>query len=215
MGTLNDLVRGRRQGMPLIRNREIVRQILSGVAHLHAEQIIHRDLNSFNILVSFSSGTVGELIKLTDFGMSRIVRENCHSVARTVMGNGYSIVLGPCGTEDWMAPEISNNQQNYTNKIDIFSSGCVIGFIFLKGIHPFSPNPQSRIQNNQPMTLLPEQLNDDDRVAFDLIQSMFSAEPSSRPSAAQVLQHEYFQRCSDTWMTSSHQSLPSREQVIS
>ena len=74
MGTLNDLVRGRRQGMPLIRNREIVRQILSGVAHLHAEQIIHRDLNSFNILVSFSSGTVGELIKLTDFGMSSIVR---------------------------------------------------------------------------------------------------------------------------------------------
>ena len=87
-------------------------------------------------------------------------------------------------------------------------------FYSIQGIHPLSPNAQSRIQNKQPMTLLPEQLNGDDRIAFDLIQSMLSAEPSRRPSAAQVLQHGYFQRCSDTWMTSSHQSLPSREQVI-
>ena len=42
------------------------------------------------------------------------------------------------------------------------------------------------------MTLSVDQLNEDDRLAFDLIQSMLNSDPDERPTAAQVLKHEYF-----------------------
>ncbi len=42
-------------------------QILSGVAYLHANSVMHRDLKPQNVLVDRATGHV----KLTDFGLAR------------------------------------------------------------------------------------------------------------------------------------------------
>ena len=49
-----------------------------------------------------------------------------------------------------------------------------------------------RIWKGDPMTLTVDQLKEDDRSAFDLIKKMLNPKPKKRPSANQVLQHEYF-----------------------
>ena len=47
-----------------------LRQILSGLSHLHDNNVIHRDLKCANILVS-SEG----IVKLSDFGASRRIQD--------------------------------------------------------------------------------------------------------------------------------------------
>ena len=189
---MTDLVKGRYTGPPFIAsNCEILRQIISGVAHLHELNIIHRDINPNNILISFPSGTSDGKMKLADFGLSRIVPENQKRLNRTKLRAGYSYRFGPCGTMGWMAPEISNNEENYTDKIDIFSSGLVFGFTLGKGVHPFGDDdPQSSINKNM-LVLTAEQLNGD-LIAFELIRLMLSPEPDKRLTATEILKHNYF-----------------------
>lgn len=177
---MEDLVKGKPGPSFNGNNCEILRQIILGLEHLHAKGFIHRDLNPRNIFVSFPSGTVDAMIKLADFGISRSIPENKEYLKRTVSGSEYSVAFGPCGTEGWMAPEIKNNATNYTNKIDIYSSALVFGFTLCKGFHPFSG------------TLTVEQLRDEDRIVYELIQRMLDEEPKKRPSAKDILKHKYF-----------------------
>lgn len=51
--------------------RLYTRQILEGVAYLHKNGVIHRDLKGANILID-SDGTV----KLTDFGTSKLIDQD-------------------------------------------------------------------------------------------------------------------------------------------
>jgi len=53
---------------------EILRQMAEGIAALHASGIVHRDLKPSNVLVSDPESDV-PLVKITDFGISRIVVE--------------------------------------------------------------------------------------------------------------------------------------------
>ncbi|KAG4962433.1 hypothetical protein JHK84_039529 [Glycine max] len=65
------------------------RHILSGLAYLHSNKTIHRDIKGANLLVN-ESGTV----KLADFGLAKIL-----------MGNSYDLSFK--GSPYWMAPEPS------------------------------------------------------------------------------------------------------------
>ena len=189
---MTDLVKGRYTGPPFIAsNCEILRQIISGVAHLHELKITHRDINPNNILISFPSGASDGKKKLANFGLSRIVPDNQKHLNRSKLRSGYSYRFGPCGTRGWMAPEMSKNEENYTDKIDIFSSGLVFGFTLCEGVHPFGDDdPQSSINKNM-LVLTAEQLNGD-HIAFELIQLMLSPELKERPSATEILKHDYF-----------------------
>lgn len=47
--------------------QSVIYQILSGIAYLHANSILHRDIKPQNVLVEYSTST----IKITDFGLAR------------------------------------------------------------------------------------------------------------------------------------------------
>eukprot|EP01103_Thecamoeba_quadrilineata_P019148 TRINITY_DN7637_c0_g1_i1.p1 TRINITY_DN7637_c0_g1~~TRINITY_DN7637_c0_g1_i1.p1 ORF type:complete len:453 (-),score=97.92 TRINITY_DN7637_c0_g1_i1:9-1367(-) len=87
------------------------RQILTGLEHLHSNQIMHRDVKGGNVLVDHS-GTV----KLADFGASR-------KLEGIISGNGVEKSLK--GTVYWMAPEVIK-QQDYGYEADIWSVGCTV-----------------------------------------------------------------------------------------
>lgn len=53
---------------------EFMRQISSGLSHLHGLSIIHRDLKPSNILMTIRSSSA--TLKITDFGFSRMVGED-------------------------------------------------------------------------------------------------------------------------------------------
>jgi mitogen-activated protein kinase kinase kinase len=90
----------------------LTRQTLSGLAYLHNEGILHRDLKADNILLDLD-GTC----KISDFGISK--------KSDNIYGNDASNNMQ--GSVFWMAPEVVRSQgQGYSAKVDIWSLGCVV-----------------------------------------------------------------------------------------
>ncbi|XP_076088836.1 mitogen-activated protein kinase kinase kinase 2-like isoform X2 [Mytilus galloprovincialis] len=90
--------------------RKYTRQVLEGLAFLHKNVIVHRDIKAANILRD-SEGNV----KLGDFGSSKRLQTICSITGlKTVVGTPY-----------WMAPEVINGE-GYGRKADIWSLGCTI-----------------------------------------------------------------------------------------
>jgi mitogen-activated protein kinase kinase kinase len=108
-------------GESLIAN--FVRQILKGLAFLHSQDIIHRDIKGANILVDHQGS-----VKISDFGISKRVE------ASTLSGKKAGQRVSLQGSIFWMAPEVVK-QTAYTRKADIWSLGCLI-VEMLTGTHP-------------------------------------------------------------------------------
>lgn len=89
----------------------LTRQTLAGLAYLHREGILHRDLKADNILLDLD-GTC----KISDFGISK--------KTDNIYGNDASNSMQ--GSVFWMAPEVVKNKDGYSAKVDIWSLGCVV-----------------------------------------------------------------------------------------
>mmetsp|Transcript_88039 Transcript_88039/g.107832 ORF Transcript_88039/g.107832 Transcript_88039/m.107832 type:complete len:268 (-) Transcript_88039:410-1213(-) len=104
--------------------RTYFNQLCHAVITCHEYGIIHRDIKPQNILLGYNYE-----LKLTDFGLSKILNEN-------EIYNGTPIMNTYVGTMGYQAPEIIEGQI-YTNKVDIFSIGVVL-FMFIAGHPPFN-----------------------------------------------------------------------------
>lgn len=117
-------------------------QILAGVAYLHLNKVIHRDLKGNNIMLMPTG-----VIKLIDFGCAR--RLNCPNHTAS---NSGDVIKSVHGTPYWMAPEVHTvssveirsrlfltvnfslvystsqviNDTGYGRKSDIWSVGCTV-----------------------------------------------------------------------------------------
>ncbi|XP_077060669.1 cyclin-dependent kinase 4 [Siphateles boraxobius] len=98
-------------GLPIHQIRDLMQQLLCGLAFLHSNRVLHRDLKPENILVT-SRGQV----KLADFGLARIY--SCH------------MVLTPVVVTLWYrCPEVLL-QTTYATPVDIWSTGCIFAEMF-------------------------------------------------------------------------------------
>lgn len=103
--------------------KSLTQQTLSGLAYLHDQGILHRDLKADNILLDLD-GTG----KISDFGISK--------KTDNIYGNDASNSMQ--GSVFWMAPEVVQSQgQGYSAKVDIWSLGCVVLEMFA-GRRPWS-----------------------------------------------------------------------------
>jgi mitogen-activated protein kinase kinase kinase len=103
--------------------KSLNRQVLCGLAYLHDQGILHRDLKADNILLDLD-GTC----KISDFGISK----------KTDNIYGNDVTNSMQGSVFWMAPEVVQSQgQGYSAKVDIWSLGCVVLEMFA-GRRPWS-----------------------------------------------------------------------------
>mmetsp|Transcript_10553 Transcript_10553/g.20863 ORF Transcript_10553/g.20863 Transcript_10553/m.20863 type:complete len:530 (-) Transcript_10553:1157-2746(-) len=90
-------------------------QLLAGVAYLHENWVIHRDLKTANILYT----NKGQL-KICDFGLARLYSSFPREYTQLVVTLWYR------------APELLLGERMYSTPVDIWSVGCIMGELLLK-----------------------------------------------------------------------------------
>ncbi|QRV97620.1 cyclin-dependent kinase [Ceratobasidium sp. AG-Ba] len=183
--------------------KTLLRQLISAVAHCHANWVLHRDLKTSNLLMN----NRGQ-IKVADFGLARTFGDPLGDMTQLVVTLWYR------------APELLLGEAAYSTAVDMWSVGCIFGELLLheplfqaKGEmellsmifkllgHPdetswpgFSKLPLARTVNisaGWPSTLR-TRFPHLTRAGLDLLSSLLAYDPSQRISAEDALNHPYF-----------------------
>eukprot|EP01100_Stratorugosa_tubuloviscum_P008652 TRINITY_DN35_c0_g2_i1.p1 TRINITY_DN35_c0_g2~~TRINITY_DN35_c0_g2_i1.p1 ORF type:complete len:1183 (-),score=602.26 TRINITY_DN35_c0_g2_i1:62-3610(-) len=159
----------------------ISRETLKGLAYMHEQQIIHRDIKGGNVLLT-SKGEV----KLVDFGVSFQCANNKR--AKTFIGTPY-----------WMAPEVIESKTSmkpYDYKADVWSVGIMAIELAetnppLSEIHPMKALFQIPIRES-PKLQRPSKWS---KEFNDFISKCLIKEPAKRPSCTEALKLPFVANC--------------------
>ena len=102
----------------------VLQDVAIGMAHIHTEKILHRDIAARNVLLATSNEVL--IAKVTDFGLGKIFAEN-HNVNSTAL-------VGPVR---WMAPE-TLKERIWSFKSDTWSFGVLCWEVMHAGKQPFA-----------------------------------------------------------------------------
>ncbi|KAL6548564.1 eukaryotic translation initiation factor 2-alpha kinase [Orobanche gracilis] len=164
----------------------LFRQIVEGLAHIHGQGIIHRDLTPNNIFFDARND-----IKIGDFGLAKFLKlEQLDQDVDATETIGVSIDgTGQVGTYFYTAPEIEQGWPKINEKADMYS----LGVVFFELWHPFDTAMERhvvlsdlKLKGELPsgwVTEYPEQAS--------LLRCLMSASPSDRSSAAELLKHAF------------------------
>lgn len=153
-----------------------VRQILSGLAYLHNQGIIHRDIKCENIFINQKTGDV----VIGDLGLSRI--DNHEGRSMTMVG-----------TVPFMAPEqLDLDDRQYDTKVDIYALGMsVIEMITTEypydEVNNIALVIRNIMENRLPNAFL--RIIESDVKIF--ITMLLTRNPTERPSATDLLNDEW------------------------
>ncbi|KAL0209076.1 hypothetical protein P9112_011663 [Eukaryota sp. TZLM1-RC] len=199
---LYQLLRNRDKPFPESKIRNIMYQVLQGLAHCHKHGFFHRDMKPENLLVS------KDTVKLADFGLAREIRSR----------PPYTEYVS---TRWYRAPEVLLRSMSYNSPLDIWACGPIMAELYL--LRPLFPGTSEVDQIYKICSVLgvptastwPEGLrlasamnfkfpsikatplssiiSNASPEALQLMNDLMHYDPQKRPTAAQALQYPYFQ----------------------
>ncbi|EEY58504.1 ribosomal protein S6 kinase alpha-5, putative [Phytophthora infestans T30-4] len=175
-GSLRQVLR-RRGRFSIKRARFYLAEILLAIAHLHASNILYRDLKLENIVIT-ADGNVA----CTDFGLSK---EEMDDNERT------SSFVGTC---EYLAPELIM-KEGYGKAVDWWALG-ILAYEMIQGDSPFRHNVPTILFDK----ILKEEPEFSDRFtpeAQDLIMKLLTKDPENRlgcgpDGVEEIKQHPFF-----------------------
>ncbi|XP_059497051.1 serine/threonine-protein kinase MAK-like [Stegostoma tigrinum] len=200
---LYQLMKNRNKLFPESAIRNIMYQIIHGLAFIHKHGFFHRDMKPENLLCMGP-----EFVKIGDFGLAREIRSR----------PPYTDYVS---TRWYRAPEVLFRSSVYSSPIDIWAVGCIMAELYtLRPLFPGTSEVDEIFKicqvlgtpkkNDWPegyqlsaamnfrfpqcipthlKTLIPNASNE----AVELMKDMLHWDPKKRPNASQALHYPYFQ----------------------
>lgn len=171
-GSLHHLLHVRKLQLPLLHCTNMCLQLAEGVVYLHSQNpiVVHRDLKSLNVVLDLSLN-----LKLCDFGLT----ESMERTHITKKNNG--------GSPRYMAPELFDSKSKITEKVDIWSMGCIFteingGPLPYEGINTLAELTRAMLVNRRTPVIPPTI----PAVLQAVISGCYQFDGRFRPSARQV-----------------------------
>ncbi|XP_019389846.1 PREDICTED: cyclin-dependent kinase-like 2 [Crocodylus porosus] len=193
-------------GLDYSRVRKYLFQIIKGIGFCHSHNIIHRDIKPENILVSQSG-----VVKLCDFGFARTL---------AAPGEAYTDYVA---TRWYRAPELLVGDLKYGKAVDVWAIGCLVtemltgeplfpgdsdidqlyhimkclGNLTLRHQELFYKNPLfagvrlPEVKEVEPLARRYPKLS---TAILDLAKKCLQIDPDKRPSCAELLQCDFFNK---------------------
>ena len=151
--------------------------ILRGLHYIHQKGVVHMDMKPANLMIKpVVNPNEYPLVKIADFGLSRILDENA-SVE----------IEKKCGTDKFIAPEVKDGAR-VTTAVDMWCYGLILHLLTV-GFLPYA----LKWTPGQPLKFTPRYWKKYDNTGLtNLIERCLVLDPSMRITAGQALSHEWF-----------------------
>ena len=150
---------------------ELVRQVLSGLAHAHELGIVHRDIKPANVMITERTG-MGEQVRILDFGLAKPALDSTKLTAGIVVG-----------TPNYMAPEQIKGGA-IDGRTDLYAVGVML-FELLTGHKPFTADDPLAVVRKHLNTEPPTLANMASGVSFGALEDVVAKALAKQP------QHRY------------------------
>eukprot|EP00803_Ostreobium_quekettii_P002495 evm.model.scf_34EXC.1 EVM.evm.TU.scf_34EXC.1 scf_34EXC:10044-17158(+) len=160
----------------------LIRDVIEGVAYLHAHGVVHRDLKLENLLLIDES--LESKVKIADFGLSKF------------FGKDETVLATMCGSPEYVAPEVLGVDEfsdHYTPAVDMWSIGVVL-YAMMCCYTPFYDDNQTQMYRNITLGRWNKEDPNWKRLSpqlKDLITRLLKVDQNARLTAERALDHPW------------------------
>ncbi|XP_078042063.1 eukaryotic translation initiation factor 2 alpha kinase Gcn2 isoform X2 [Augochlora pura] len=180
----------------------LFREIVEGLAHIHQQGMIHRDLKPVNIFLDSN-----DHVKIGDFGLattnifSTFVQTMEMDKESQTMEKGFSFgtedvgsLTGQVGTALYVAPELTTKAVKaiYNQKVDIYSLGIILFEMCYKPLKTGMERIAILLNLRSKEIILPPEMQQSEMTRqTHILRWLLNHDPSQRPTSQELLSSEY------------------------